>query len=300
MYNNDMYNIISETVGKLSEITEKANVDWVAFDSVLNGLDDINICDEENEETILSEFIMGVECGSGEILADAVRHFLSCGYDVTAHKGINGGLALSALCWSFSAWDILESAKLLMNAGAPVLYISKDDEPGEEAKGLFGSLGWKISGAWMVDNDFEWANILEAYYAMAEANIDGKDYNAIDHCFKCIGKSLTAVSAVKNKTASALQKEGAVSVYTEPLIMWFEDKPLVVSCYTDFVVNPIYVEDKKEYIMDATECFSEIVGTKLEKMQYIGKTICCLDFSNGKRCDVCEPQYRKQKTRWNF
>ena len=52
-----------------------------------------------------------------------------------------------------------------MNAGAPVKYRTSGDDPNEEPECLLGSIGWKISGAWMVDKDYAWANILEAYYA---------------------------------------------------------------------------------------------------------------------------------------
>ena len=170
-----------------------------------------------------------------------------------------------------------------MNAGVPVKYRTSDDDPNEEPEGLLGSISRKLSGAWMVDKDYAWANTLEAYYAMTEANIAGKDYNAIDNYFACIGKPLTAVSAINVGGKSALYDEGAVSVYSEPLILWFENKPLVVSCYTDFVVNPVYADDKKNDLADVTTAFSSLIGTTLKEVQYIGTTICYFEFSNGKR-----------------
>lgn len=172
--------IISDSVSKLSAITDQTPIDWDAFDSVLKGLEDINAYDEYDEETILSEFIMDGEFYKrGFILADVVRHFLACGYDVSANDGLNGGLALHSLCWSSYDHYVLEAAKVLMNAGAPVKYRTSGDDPNEEPECLLGSISWKISGAWMVDKDYAWANILEAYYAMTEANIAGKDYNAM-------------------------------------------------------------------------------------------------------------------------
>lgn len=279
-----MSNIISDSVSKLSAITDQTPIDWDAFDSVLKGLEDIDAYDEHDEETILSEFIMDGEFYKrGFILADVVRHFLACGYDVSANDGLNGGLALHSLCWSSYDHYVLEAAKVLMNAGAPVKYRTSGDDPNEEPECLLGSIGWKISGAWMVDKDYAWANILEAYYAMTEANIAGKDYNAIDNYFACIGKPLTAVSAINVGGKPALYDEGAVSVYSEPLILWFENKPLVVSCYTDFVVNPVYADDKKNDLADVTTAFSSLIGTTLKEVQYIGATICYFEFSNGKR-----------------
>lgn len=192
-----MSNIISDSVSKLSAITDHTPIDWDAFDSVLKELEDINTYDNQYEETILSEFIMdGNFYNRGTILADIVRHFLSCGYDVSANKGLNGGLALQSLCWSSYDQHILDAAKVLMDAGAPVNYRTRDDDPYDEPEGLLGSISWKLSGAWMVDKDFAFANTLEAYYAMTEANITGKDYNSIDHYFACIGKPLTSVSAI--------------------------------------------------------------------------------------------------------
>ena len=114
-----MSNVISDSVSKLSAITDQTPIDWDAFDSVLKGFENINAYDDQYEETILSEFIMdGNFYNRGTILADIVRHFLSCGYDVSANDGLNGGLALHALCWSSYDQHILDAAKVLMNAGA--------------------------------------------------------------------------------------------------------------------------------------------------------------------------------------
>ena len=52
-----MSNVISDSVSKLSAITDQTPIDWDAFDSLLKGLEDINAYDEQYEETILSEFI---------------------------------------------------------------------------------------------------------------------------------------------------------------------------------------------------------------------------------------------------
>lgn len=279
-----MSNIISNSVSKLSAITDQTPIDWDAFDSVLKGLEDINAYDDQYEETILSEFIMnGDFYKRGFILADVVRHFLACGYDVSANDGLNGGLALHALCWSSYDHYVLEAAKILMNAGAPVKYRTSDDDPNEEPKGLLGSISWKLSGAWMVDKDYVWANTLEAYYAMTEANIAGKAYNAIDNYFACIGKSLTAVSAIKDGENLTIQNEGVLTVFAELIVMWFGDKPLVVSCYTDFVVNPVYADDKKNGLCDISSMFSSIIEATLKEVQYIGTTICYFEFDNGQR-----------------
>ena len=49
-----MSNVISDSVSKLSAITDRTPIDWEAFDDVLKGLENINACDVQNEETILT------------------------------------------------------------------------------------------------------------------------------------------------------------------------------------------------------------------------------------------------------
>ena len=279
-----MHNAFNDAVSKLSAITEQDPIDWEALDSVLRGLENINLYDEQEEDTILSEILMsGGFYKRGELLADIVRHFLACGYDVSANGGMNGGMALHALCWSSYDHRFLDAAKVLMNAGAPVNYRRREDDPNEEPEGLLGSISWKLDGAWVIDKDDAFANTLGAYYAMTEAHLAGKDYNSIDTYFACIGKPLAAVSAIKKDTGITLQKEGIVSVYAEPLILWFGDKPLVISCYTDFVVNPVYADDKKADLVDVSSEFSALIGATLKEIQYIGSTICYFEFSNGMR-----------------
>lgn len=78
----------------------------------------MNVCDGEYEETILSELIMSGEFyKQGSVLPDIVRHFLSCGYDLSVNDGLNGALALELLCWS-SYDQHIDAAKILMKAGA--------------------------------------------------------------------------------------------------------------------------------------------------------------------------------------
>jgi hypothetical protein len=65
--------------------------------------------------------------------------------------------------------------------------------------------------------------------------------------------------------------------------MWFGEYPLVVSCYTDFVVNPVYADDKKESLSDVTSLFLHLIGAVLKEVQYIDSDTCYFEFANGKR-----------------
>ena len=271
-----MSNVIWDTADKLSAVTDLTPINWDAFDEILKGLENINICDGDFEETILSAYILdGNLYKRGAVLAEAVRHFLSCGYDVSANDGLNGYLALEALCWSSFDGYILEAGKQLMNAGVSAECDDTDS--------LLECIGGKISGAWAVDRDYEYANALEAYYTMTEAFVAGKDYNSVDHYQACIGRPLTSVFAADLGQGPALHRDGDASVYSEPLVMWFEDKPLVVNCYTELTVNPIYANEKKDSLCDVTEELGSLVGATLEKVQYIDDITCYLEFCNGKR-----------------
>lgn len=278
-----MRETVTDVAFRLAEITGRTPVDWAAFDAALMALEDINACDVSDEETILSELIM---CGNfykrGAVLPELVRHFLACGYDVSAHEGLNGGLALSALCWSSYDRYLLDAAKVLLNAGAPVRYHSQEDEPGEVPEGLLGSIGWKISGAWAVDRDYWFANTLEAYYAMAEASLAGKDYSAIADFSVCIGRPLTAVSAVRGSGA-ALRQEGAAWAYDAGLVLWFDGWPLIASCYVDLVVNPVYAAEQRANLATVSDAFSPLIGAVLEDVRYLDAAICYFAFSGGKR-----------------
>lgn len=282
MYDMD----ISAAANALGKIVERSPIDWTAFDAVLLRLPDINAFDESLEETILSDFFHNdIFFEHGEALPEAVRHFLSCGYDVSANDGRNGGVALSALCWSSYDRYILDAAKVLLDAGAPVIYRSEDDTPGTEPEGLFGSLDFKLGGAWNLDNDYSFANILEAYKAMAKAYADGKDYRSVSYYFDCIGRTLTAVSVSKNDRSVFLRPDGPFEGFAAPLALWFDDLPLVIDPQTELVVNPVYTEDNRETLEDVSSAFSGLIGAKLRDVGFIDVYHAFLVFDNGCKLD---------------
>ena len=59
-----MSKTVGDSVSELSAIIDQTPIDWDAFSSVLKGLEDINLYDNQYEETILSEFLMseGLYC----------------------------------------------------------------------------------------------------------------------------------------------------------------------------------------------------------------------------------------------
>ena len=273
---------VSEAMKKLCEIYNSFPIDWDKFDSVLAGVEEINFLDEEFDETLLTEFLLDADSfHKGSNLPEAIQHFLDHGYDVKAHDGKNGGLALSELCWTSYDRYILDAAKLLLDAGAPLDYRSADDAPDEEPSGVMGTIGFKLSGAWVADKDYTWANVMEAYDAIARAAKDGLDYHGIDCFLACIGKTITGVSVIASEDEDDLiSSEGTVSTFKSPLIFWFGDIPLVISRYIDFVVDPLKAEKCSKA---ADSHFATMIGHVLERIQYINQSICFLDFDCGLR-----------------
>ncbi len=268
----------------LADITDQSPVDWEAFDQVLSSLDNINYIDEKYGETILTEYLSaGRFYQRGKIMPTAIRHFLANGYDVLANNGRNGGLSLRGLCWTSYDRYILDAAKVLLDAGAPVNYRSNDDPIDAEPEGLLGDLGFKISGAWTADNDYALANIWETYYAIAKAYIEGKDYHTIRSYFDCIGLTLTAASAVNSGGGHPLQKKGHILQFSDSLVLWFGNTPLVVKKYIEFMVNPLYTDENSASLRDASSEFDPLLGAKLQRVRYIDSATCYLEFSNGYR-----------------
>lgn len=277
------------TQSKLEAIMKHEPMDWAAFDRVLSEVDDINRYDELVEETLLTEmFHANSLWQDGSPMPEIARHFLKNGYDVKANAGRNGGAALSALCWSSYDRYVLDTAKVLLDAGAPVRYEEADEEPdddgyGRESDDPMESISIKLSGAWSVDKDYVWANIMEAYYAIANAAEAGKDYNAIDCYLECIGKQLTGVSAVFSEGEASLRRDGEITMFSGPLVLWFGERPLVINKYIESVIDPVFVADHKDAICPADAHFERIIGSKLVRLQYVDGNTCFLDFDNEVR-----------------
>jgi len=275
-----MQDAINTAVKNLTKILKSEVIDWNIFDEELRKIEDINIYDEKYEETILTE-LLHEDCfyKNGALMPEVIKHFLVNGYDVLANEGANGGLVLSALCWSSYDKYVLESAKVLFDAGTPLEYKSSDED--DEFAGVIGSLEWKIPGAWGPDCDYAMANTLEAYYVMAKAYEAKEDYKDIDSFHKCIGETVTKVSY--SGDVSSLRTIKDTTEFSNNLVMWFGDYPLVISNYMDMVVNPLFVRKNASILLDISKQFDRILGAKLNEIRYLDSITCYLEFDNGYR-----------------
>ena len=140
-----MADSIERITEKLGKTISGNGIEWNTFEAVLSSVEDINMFDNDYEETILSDLIGNYDlCYNGSLIPDIIRSFIKHGYDVHANDGINGGLCLSQLCWSSYDKYILDAAKVLLDAGAPIDYASADDDPDDdEFKCDLGIITWK-------------------------------------------------------------------------------------------------------------------------------------------------------------
>ncbi len=276
--------IHAKTEKKLKSILAVKPVDWDAFDKVLAHAEDINSLDKEYDETLLSAMLLDDHFfQNGADMPVVAKHFLANGYDVKANEGTNGILVLGMLCWSSYDKYILDTAKVLLDAGSPVDYEDAENDPDDEPSGVMGDISWKLPGAWSVDKDYIWANVLEAYCSIIEAAAKGKDYQRINSYLDCIGKKLTGVSVFGEEGDHPIRRDGDLTAFSGSLVLWFEDQPLIVSKYIDLVVNPYMAEEGKENLLPAEKYFLPVLRQRLKEVHYANQSICYMDFDEGTR-----------------
>lgn len=274
----------------LGKILEKKSIDWELFDRELGKIPDINAIYEE--DTILSELYH--ECPNGTILVEITKRFLENGYDVAANGGLNGALCLSNLCWATYDKYILDAAKLLLAASANTK-LPIDDNDGESS-GVKGSISWRLGGDW-VNGDYTVANIFEAYWELVEAYEAGRDYKSICTFEDCIGQPLLSAEIISSKS---IISKPPLTAFDGHLVLWFGDKPLVISKYIDFVVNPVYAMDNKPKAAPANQYLQPFLNAKLSQFVFVDQCTAQLQFDNGMYLLLSSSDYRNKESRYGF
>lgn len=274
----------------LGKILEKKSIDWELFDLELSKIPDINAVYEE--DTILSKLYN--ECPDGTILVEITKRFLAAGYDVAANDGQNGAICLHNLCWATYDKYILDAAKLLLSAGADTK-LSFDDN-NEELSGVKGSISWRLDGDW-VEGAYTVANIFEAYWQLVAAYEAGKDYQRICTFEDCVGQTLLGAEIISSK--SAISKP-PLTAFDGHLVLWFGDKPLVISKYIDFVVNPVFFAENKEKSVAADFYFRSLINAKLTRFVFVDQCTAQLQFDNGMYLLLSSSDYRNNENRYGF
>ncbi len=251
-----------ETRKQIIEEYSRDNTDWERLRKLVTELgDDIN--DRINpEETLLSELFGNYSYQDGGKLLRLVKLFLECGYDVKANNGFNGGMCLCQLCWASYDRYILDIAKLLLDEGADPFFSLEEEEDYD----VVSCISFKF-GYWVV-GDLECANLFEVYYDLIECAQNGEDYHDIYTAYNCMDKPLCRIEKGKYDDR-------------EDFVLWFDDMPLVISPWVDFVVNPVKAGKYAEKY-DVTEDYREICGAKLKEIIYFGQCAAAIILDNGK------------------
>lgn len=111
---------------------------------------------------------------------------------------------------------------------------------------------------------------------MAERALAGKRYQGIRSFGDCVGKTVIRVEWLKAKD----EKQSHPFSFSEAIVFWCEDLPLVVSNYIEFIVNPYYMESGLECV-DINEEFRTIIGKKIGGLQYQTANYARISFENG-------------------
>lgn len=274
----DIAKKISKNVDRLCAALGKRNPDFCNFTKELRKIDDINAYDREYGDTLLSVLIPEDSfCQNKASITEAVRIFLENGYDVKANDGANGIEVLKALCYAYDDKDIIPTAKLLLDAGAPLAYIDDDSD----ACTVYDSIGHKLAGLWNVYCDYDMANTIHAYYYLLETYKSGKNYREIHSFHHVIGKTVTRVSHIDTPEGNGLNRIDDITEFKGDIVLWFGDTPLIVSDRIEMLVNPHYVRESENKLSDITELCEKLGGARLDTIQYADALTFSMDFDNG-------------------
>ena len=246
-------------IKSLTEECSNYTIRWKVIEQLVSELKPVINKKTDEDETLLSTLYKGYFVERGEDLLRLTKLFLENGYDVKANRGFNGGVCLHDLCWSSYDGYILEIAKLLLDCGADPHYYDEDGD-------LLECITFKL-GNWLT-GEYECANLFQAYYRLIEEAQMGTDYHAIYSLDQCVGKRLCKIETAQ--------------IYEDnTMILQFEDFPVVVSKYIDFVVDPIWAQQAKN-VVNLTGEYSSVLGAKLSGFRFFNYRIASLQFENGK------------------
>lgn len=277
-----------ELNNKLIELFNTSTPDFQAAEELIRQGADVNAIGREDDENILSNILSsfgllesendienkcdgdGTTVPLGATMCEVIRFFLSHGFDVTKCDGRFGAQCLYELTLSTRDRYIIEATKILLDAGAKNCPISL--EPNEETP--CDTIGYEVSYQDTCEGNHHLGNIYEAVYQIYQAIKDGKPYGGIDSYEKSIGKKILKV-LVKSTPESIfypinLPQFSKKNCYTTTLYFIYEGGILISTQYADFWTDTMLPD---EPLIDVSQYFDGIVGSKIINFEYDHKTI---------------------------
>lgn len=260
----------SELFERIVRACEPEQIDWANVKTLISSLGS-NINDRCEEGAILSELYLNADADKqGQKLLEITRIFLSLGYDVHANDGMNGGECLRSLCWSSYDGFILETAELLLDAGADPNYSHSD---GAEKTCLLDDISWKL-GYWQT-GEYLAANLFEAYYRMIELAQSGEDYHGIRAGSTCIGKQINKIEKLSVPQQDADEKR------REFYIVWCDNAPFIVSETAELYADPS-VNRFEACREDLSDRYHDLIGSSVTDFLYMDSVSAQLVLDNGR------------------
>lgn len=269
------------------EIT-KHEIDWNRVEEEVKALGE-HINDIYDTDSELSELYHGFE-GDGSILTRVTELFLKHGFDVNANGGYNGSTCLHQLCWSTDDGHILETAELLLDAGANSKLPDIDDDSN---RSVIDTMDWRLD-EWMEDNYYT-ANLFRLYYEMVYAYENGKPYKGIrvfENCIGCKVDKIEKVTYHKEFVLSDVEKKG---IFSGDIIIWADGKSVNLTSFPAAMIHP-YRVDKAINRMVISDEFENIIGAKVLGIDYVSVQCIVINFDNGYRLIVSRHMWGPDKT----
>lgn len=230
---------------------------------VLKAMNPCTLCDEYDDCEV-RDCEKTKKAYDSAYLPDVVRFFLESGYDVSRDDGIFGARALQSLCWSSSDKNILEAAKLMLDAGADPLVCVEDEDD------VFGSIEWVMAGCIPMDEDLELECLYTAYYDIAEGKTKGLNYHQIQWWDAAVGKKIDRVLSC----ASSLEKtifsvsEGShqyENCFEDDIVLDCDGVMLAITPYCHAYVNPCKIPENPIEISDRMK---SIIGKRIVDVRF--------------------------------
>lgn len=101
----------------------------------------------------------------------------------------------------------------------------------------------------------------------------GKKYSGIRAFRDCVGKTVSQVERIKEKSLQGDQ-------WRYSYLLRCEDMDLVAKDCVEFIINP-YARETAIEIEDVSDEYREIIGAKIQGLRYFNSSLAKLNFDNG-------------------
>lgn len=286
-----MYANYGETGNNIYSLCMNIDLDIHVLDNMLEKCDAnfISSSDDDDycsmlanlyEDLSMYNYLDEERCGS--FLLSVTKCFLKHGFDVKKY----GCECLDALCWADAGSYTLEIAELLLDNGAGLYFEDEaekadgtdewnDDSDYSVLSSIAGTLGRWETGLW------ENANLMTAYYMMMQRAEEGRDYHGIRAAETCIGLSVNKVEKISVSLNNKIFNEHQNRDYKDGLVLWCDGHPLVLREYPELFVDPRIIDDCVS-LYDVSDQYSEIIGARISRIQFIGASYALISFDDRK------------------